>query len=380
MDMANEHDLRSKKTTPNVNQTLQNKKATKKKETLLNKTVTPTTKLTTSKSTTQPPRLSNISKTSITSRLSTVNSSSANKKTDTTDTHLIVIGLSEKITLLESKIEEITALYGNLKEENLSLQYFVAQLSEILTKFAETEETCNQLKSENENLNLAVLDLKSEISVLNKEIQQSKTNKPISDNSPDAEQQNLNCNIVIRGAEVLVDTPESEIQAVYSGLRSHLGVADVAEFDPVSVKVINSNPADKKNKTSVKPIQVKFRSVDAKRKFLQVRRVKKTISQIDIGIKSSTSHPILVSEELTRSNQELLFQARSLRSQGNYKFVWSCNGQVLARYRQNSKVIGIIDLAHVNQLRAGLNLEPICDHGRHQPGAFIQPSQNNTQV
>lgn len=115
----------------------------------------------------------------------------------------------------------------------------------------------------------------------------------------------------------------------------------LAEFDPVSVKVIHLNPLDKKN-TSVKPIRVQFQSADAKRKFLQVRRVKKTISQTDIGIKSSASHPILVSEELTRSNQELLFQARSLRNQGNYKFVWYCNGQVLVRYRQNSKVIELL--------------------------------------
>lgn len=93
-----------------------------------------------------------------------------------------------------------------------------------------------------------------------------------------------------------------------------------------------------------------------------MRRVKKTISQADIGINSSISHPILVSEELTRSNQELLFQERSLRSQGNYKFVWSFNGQVLARYRQGSKVIRIIDSTHVNELREGLSLEPISDY------------------
>lgn len=385
--MANEHDLRNKKISTNVTKTVQNKKTTtktsnsnNKKEALAFTTKTPTsTNLTTSNSTTQPLRHSYVSNAPISSRLSSANSSSALKKSDTPNTLSIVKALSEKISHFESRIEEISGLYNELKDENKSLQYVVAQLIDPHTKFAESEETYNQLKSENNNLNLAIIGLKSEISFLSTEIQQLKTNKPQPDNRPDAEQQLLNCNIVIRGAGAIATTPESELTAVYSGLRSHLGVADVVEFDPVSVKVINSNPADKKN-TSVKPIQVQFRSVDAKRKFLQVRRVKKNISQIDIGIKRTTSCPILVSEELTRSNQELLFQARSLRSQGNYKFVWSCDGQVLVRYSQNSKVIRIIDTAHVNQLRAGLNLEPISDHGRHQPGASIQPSSNNSQV
>lgn len=110
---------------------------------------------------------------------------------------------------------------------------------------------------------MAVLDLTSEILVLSKKNQRSKTGKPTSVNSPDVEQHNLNCNIVIRGAEVTADAPESKLLAVYSGLRSHLGVIDVTEFDPVSVKAINTNPADKNN-TSVKPIRVQFQSVDAK--------------------------------------------------------------------------------------------------------------------
>lgn len=411
--MANEHALRSRKIATNNKQTSLNNTTltkqigTKKKISTESSTArTLSTSKATAASVTAPsavnsrrssttncsqPRISNVSKAPISTRLSSVSNSSAQKKTGNLNAPSEVKILSEKITQFESKIGEIISLYEQLKEENFRLQYVVAELTELQTKFVESEESSNQLRSENENLRTAIVELKSEISelssrvqcnqstdnenlqrissqfeselsVLSGDIQQLKSTKSLSFKQPDTDQQLLNCNIIIRGADAKIDTPESDLLAVYSGLRSHLGIADVAEFDPISIKTINTNSV---NKNTAKPIQVQLQSVGAKRKFLQVRRVKKNISQIDIGIKGTTSHPILVTEELTRSNQELLFQARSLRGQTNYKFVWS---------RQNSKVIRIVDSSHVNQLRSALNLEPFSDHGRHHSGASIGSS------
>lgn len=89
---------------------------------------------------------------------------------------------------------------------------------------------------------------------------------------------------------------------------------------------------------------------------------------------------MIISEELTRSNQELLYQARSLRIRGNYKFVWSCNGQVLARFRKKSKVVRIVDTAHVNFLRAQVNLDPLPENGRRSSGTSFRSNQSFTQV
>lgn len=349
-------------------------------------------------------RVSDVCKRPTANRLSAANNSSAPTTSITPSTHSAIKVLSEKISHFESKIDEIVGLYDQLKDENQRLQYVIAELIDLQSKFTDSEECRNQLKSENESLRLGIVELKSEIaqlssivlrketeaendsldqlksdiSTLSKEFQQLKANKSSVDNNLNADQELLNCNIVIRGAEVTANTSESELRTVYSGLRNHLGGADVAEFEPVSITVINTNSA--KNNTSLKPIRVQFKSVDAKRKFLQVRRVKKTISQIDIGIKGSVSRPILVTEELTRSNQELFFKARSLRNNGNYKFVWTCNGQVLVRFKQSSKVIRITDSEHVSQLQAGLHLEPSPDYGRHHLGASIQSTSDNTQI
>lgn len=77
---------------------------------------------------------------------------------------------------------------------------------------------------------------------------------------------------------------------------------------------------------------------------------------------------------------ELLFQARSMRERGNYKIVWSKNCEILARHRPNTKVIKIIDAAHVNSLRAELNLEPHSNHGRLQSNTTQQSSTCITTI
>lgn len=197
--------------------------------------------------------------------------------------------MSEKIAQFESKIEEIVGLYEQLKDENLKLQYAVCELTGLEVKFAESEECRNQLKSENKDLRLSIADLKaevaqlnsivlreqaepkndnlvqlkSEITVLSEEIDRLKSYKRSADNHIDADQELLNCNIVIRGAEVSADTSESELVNLYNGLKNHLGVADVAEFEPVSIKIINTNSL--KNNTSSKPFRLQFGSVATKR-------------------------------------------------------------------------------------------------------------------
>lgn len=144
---------------------------------------------------------------------------------------------------------------------------------------------------------------------------------------------------------------------MYSGIRTHLGIADVRDLDPVSIRIVPSIPG--KPTSSSRPLQVQLASVVAKRQLLQVTRVEKDILPSDIGLRQQSCPPILITEHLSRLNQELLFQARSLRGLDNYTFVWSCNGQILARRTENTKVMRVIDTAHVNRLRTELGLEPL---------------------
>lgn len=234
--------------------------------------------------------------------------------------------LINRITLLESRLSVIEASFERLTAENSGLK-----------------ETVEKLKSELVQV-------------------QSRNNQSRSLTESTSEQQEINSNIVIRGVDVSVNSTASELTTIYEGIRNHLEISNVTEFDPISISLLPSNTS--KPNSCLRPIKVTLPSVASKVKFLQVRRIKKDIVQSDIGIANNSKRPILITEQLTRTNQELLFQARSLRERGNYKFIWSKNGEVFARYRPNTKVIKVTDTSHVNNLRAELSLESLSNNGR----------------
>lgn len=256
--------------------------------------------------------------------------------------------------------------------QNKNLSDTVHSLESRLTSL---ETLVSQLTSENSELRKTVASLQLEVEQCNNRAQQHRSSAIASETNVSLDQQDLNSNIVIRGVDVKEDTSESHLLAVYEGLRSHLNISSEADLAPISVTVLSSNPT--KANTS-RPIKVQLSSLAAKVKFLQVRRAKKDIFPSDIGINDGARRPILISEQLTRSNQELLYQARSLRGQDRYKFVWSTNGQILARQKENTKVIRIVDTVHVNRLRADFNLVPLPEHGRLHASTTFQHDSSHS--
>lgn len=246
------------------------------------------------------------------------------------------------------------------------------KVNNLESRLSTLETLVSQLTTENTELRLIVTKLQSELT----EIERRSPAPHESDAGISAEQLEINTNIVIRGIPLKGTTPESELRVVYEGIRSHLNISDCAEFEPVSLTVLASNTD--KDSVANRPIRVQLRTVAAKTKFLQIRRVKKDIFQSDIGINCTSRRSILITEQLTRRNQELLYRARSLRCKDSFKFVWSSNGQILARQNQNSKVIRIVDAAHVNQLRSEANLEPLPENGRFYASTTGQISSNDS--
>lgn len=284
-------------------------------------------------------RLSSINKPSSTNRLSTTATTTALQSTSSvsrlsTSANQNII---DSVQLLETRLSTLEAIVAQLTTENTGLREIVAQLQLGIT-------TAN-LPSGSETQH---------------------------------EQEELNTNVVIRGVVATTESTESDLRSIYDGIRSHLNVSDCAELEPVSVTVLSSNSTNTSN--SSRPIRVKLPSVAAKVKFLQIRRTKKDILPSDIGINSTSRRPILISEQLTRGNQELLYKARSLRGQDHYKFVWSSNGQILVRQKANSKVIRILDSEHVNRLRAELNLEPLLEDGRFYASTSVNNRTSQTSI
>lgn len=267
---------------------------------------------------------------------------------------------------------------SRLSTSNRSTTAPVTPKDSLLNRLTALESRLVTVETSFERLAAENTDLRETISNLKLELQQLKSRNEPRVPVQASDQQEINSNIIIRGVDVSANTTTSELAKVYEGVRNHLEISELPEFDPISISLLPSNAA--RPNASCRPIKITLSSVAAKVKFLQVRRIKKDICQSDIGINNNSRRPLLITEHLTRTNQELLFQARSLREGGNCKFVWSKNGEIFARFKPNSKVIKISDTLQVNQLRAELNLEPLSNHGRLLPSTTQQPVASSKTI
>lgn len=83
-------------------------------------------------------------------------------------------------------------------------------------------------------------------------------------------------------------------------------------------------------------IIVKFVRRTDKEKFLQKRRVKRTLSTRHLG--RSDDRPIYVNESLSPARRRLHALARRFQKEENYKFLWVRNGRIFLRKEENAPV------------------------------------------
>lgn len=289
----------------------------------------------------------------------------------------------EKVLRLETKFAEIEAKVNQLQSDNERMQISLVLFSDLEGNFAESKVLCEELTVNNAELKEILRQTKADLDRLSIKVDQQLTvnlelqatvtrleselanfkpqfflgqdNRPTVESGVSQEQQELNTNIIIRGIKLKEDTPETKLRKVYSGICNFLGIADTDDFEPVQVSLLP--PTSGSDKNSIRPLKVQLKSISAKRHLLQLRRSKKAIYSSDIGIKQTPNSSILITEHLTLQNQHLLYQARLLRGQKGYKFIWSNNGQILARATEKSKVVRIFDLHYINWLRSELRIE-----------------------
>lgn len=236
----------------------------------------------------------------------------------------------------------------------------------VLNKF---EVRLKTLEEENCRFKELIEELRTELSEHKKEISLLKSQALSTESGISVAQEEINRNIVIRGLEITSESTPESVSTAFVGLCSHLGISSL-EFEPESIEVVKAEPNN--STTSFRPLKVRFQTITAKRNFLQIRRVKKDIYPKDLGLTQKNNQPLRINEQLTRSNQELLFQARSLRGSGNFKFVWSCNGQILVRKEHRSRVIRVRDLQHLETLRGERSVLNNPDHGFSRPRIHLR--------
>lgn len=180
---------------------------------------------------------------------------------------------------------------------------------------------------------------------------------------------------MIRGIECSKDTPKDQLLHTFDQIRTFIGIDKEEELIPIHAEVLESQPEIK-----AKSVVFKLKSIEAKRSLLLARRSKFDIRPSDIKLTQSCNNPLIVSEQLTRKNQELLYKARSLRDSAGFKYVWSCNGQILARKRNRERVIRILDENQIEQLRVQSLDEVKTFNGQSYASRHSRITSSNPQI
>lgn len=245
-------------------------------------------------------------------------------------------------------------------------------IEQLLQRVSELEGISSTLVDRIDNLSETVVSLSLTVAEQRKVIEVYEETAEASSNGVSVEQERLNNNIVVRGLEIDENTSESTLIETFEIICTHIGIPET-ELKPVSAGILPSSSSNK-NKTN-RPFVISLSSRVDKQKFLQARRIKRDIRPSEINRKQKVNKPLIITEQLTSDNQKLLFEARSLRGRDKFKFIWSKDGQILARRKKRSSVIRITNSSDVERLRASLR-KP--DHGINPRGARSSPSHQNT--
>ncbi len=95
---------------------------------------------------------------------------------------------------------------------------------------------------------------------------------------------------------------------------------------------------------------VTFVSKETAENFINGRKGKSIYSD-EIGFSDLGRRQLYIHEDLTKFAQELLFNARQLKTDNCFKFVWSKKGQIYARRSETSKAVRLTNVQQVAELK-----------------------------
>ncbi|KAJ6636922.1 Ankyrin repeat domain-containing protein 50 [Pseudolycoriella hygida] len=149
--------------------------------------------------------------------------------------------LTGKIDCIEARIKRIVNELNldKLKADLESVQYLVLELQHSKLDKEGSDRRISELSSKNAVLKLEIAGLKTNITG-STATTNSQHQQPIeSNNIVSFEQEQLNSNIVIRGADASDPASDIEPDSVFEHIRNHLGIPNDESFDPLAVRVLH---------------------------------------------------------------------------------------------------------------------------------------------
>lgn len=223
--------------------------------------------------------------------------------------------------ILKSIQELKLEVTNEIRELKLSMTFYADKYEEQKLKNEAFAEEIKQLKKLNEETQQEIKRLKSENTIKD---QQARSN-----------------NVVIVGISNSIEDQKSnsQIKRKVDMVISHID----PEIKPTDYQIHIVTKAKENS-----PLLISFHKPQCKESLLARRKEKGKIQGSDCGLVKS--NPIYVNEDLTRETRELFREARKLRRDVGYKFVWVKAGNVFARRNEDSDVIKIKFIKDIEKL------------------------------
>lgn len=207
----------------------------------------------------------------------------------------------------------------DMREFQDSLSYNNAMLEDALKKIEDMTEAQKKMGEENIELKNKVKLLESSID----DLEQYTRNKNVQiDGIPPKQDENLRDIVMNIGNKIQVDIKREDIDAIH-------------RIPTRSTK-------------TPEPIVVQFLTRQMRESVVQKAREVKVHTK-DLGF-NEESKQIYVNEHLTRKKKHILFEARRLKYEKNYKYLWTKSGKIFIRKEDRSPIINLNSIDDLHKI------------------------------
>lgn len=231
--------------------------------------------------------------------------------------------LRKEMRDFEAKMER--DLRKELRDMKASLDFFNKEYEKAKTESFELAKINKALKASNDKLVEECRALKKQASQLEDRVTAS-------------EQYSRNRNLEIKGVPLTKDDNICEIVR-------QVGDALAVPIEEAEIEVCHRVPV--KNPSAPPNIVVQFKS-RTKRDAVLKKAKKMRISTEDLGF--SPNSPLYINEHLCPALKQLLGMAIEQKKAKGWRFVWSCDGKILARKEESSPIVHIRNAQDVEKI------------------------------
>lgn len=225
-------------------------------------------------------------------------------------------------------LEELQNVTSELAELKHSVQYMSDKYDDLLKQFQIGKEETKLLREEITQLTEHNASLNSRFEIIERDWNQDK-------------QELIRNNVVVFGFSDQANSKQVVNDTVKILLRK-ANMEDPEALTDCYQRQLHNNQAGS--------IVMKFKNPILKNDFLKIAK-RLDLQTSDIGLSTRKSNRIRLSEQLTPMNQQLLNEARQLRTHG-YKFIWSKNGRIMARKTATSNIVVIHNYDCIDSLKS----------------------------